>query len=366
MASIYSEDLKGLCNGILAWGDQMILNANNPLFMTSKNGTLEAIMSGINKSGFRQAQLSEANGKLLGKFRVAWTQRFLADDVTDSLDCDAPADKLPEYEQEYDVTNQIQSVGFTLQAADWQKICRDEKAVNDILGAYIMSDMNAARQALNERVADWVNDNLIGLNLANLVSDTPSASAKTLTILTTDGAARAQGLAQLNLDRTTNYLQGPLLMAGQGNLQMFLQLLQIGCCNDSGIDNSKVAEYMGRNGYGFFLDQYGNTAYGDNTCVVFAPGSLQLLTWNRFVGMYSSNIAGVKTFTMADPVIEGLVWDVLVKEVPCADGTGMPAYQFKLQLNYEPIANIPDDAYSGSDPLRGMNGIFLYEFAQEA
>lgn len=363
MASIYDPGagLDGLCDTILHESTELLTN-NNPWDMRSRNGTLDAITSSMNTAAVQKIELQKPSGKYLGRYRIMYDNRTLASEVGEDLTCDTPDDRVRDFEEEIDVTQTLASKGFTLQYDAWQQICADPQTM---FQKYLADDMAAAREALNQRLADRVVANCVGVNLGHIVSGSPSASAKTVNILNSDRTNRAQGMADFFYDWTTNLLTGPPIVVSRGNMEYYRLQQQWGCCNDKGINEEMVAQYMNQAGMAFYLDHYAETAFGENNALIWAPGALQLVTVNRFKGIYGANIAGTRTFTIADSNTPGLFWDVLAKEIPCADGTGMPAYSIQLQLNWD-TSCIPAEAYKVGDPLRGMTNVLLYNFGEAA
>lgn len=329
--------------------------------MGKKIGFLESIKSPMNTEGFTARQLSDPVTGKLKKSRIVYTHRSLVEDVGDEITCDAPASRTPDYEEILDVDQEIQTKGFTLNEAEWRNICLDEQVTE--LQRYIADDLRSGREALDQRALTQAST-MHGINLGYIESDAPSINAKPIEILTSDMANRPQGITELLNDWITNLQSGGMNVVGMGNIYKFLLNNQIGCCNDLGFDIGAINQFLSQNGFMFWLDQYANEVLGENNALVYSPGALQLLTANLFDGPYSKRSENnFAKFLLPDPVIPGLNWDVYTTYEPCADGKRSGAYSFSASL-YWKMWGIPDDAYSDSDELKGMNNVFLYNMAQ--
>lgn len=338
-----------------------MIRQNNPSYMKKEIGFLDSLLSPTNKNGFaRASELIDARSGKLMQSRVVYQHRGLVDSVADEITCDTPTSRVPEHEETLSVDQEIMH-SFSLKESEWQSICMDETQAE--LQFYIQDCLRAAREKLNLNVLTDTSSSLIGVNLANIVSETPSSSAKVLNILNSDGSSRAQFAGEFQQDMLTNLQARGHNIVGAGNMYKFLVQNELGCCNDLGFDIGAINRWMADKGYAFWLDQYAEEAIGENNYIVYSPGSLQLLTINRFKGPYAKRADNnFAKFVIPDPVLPGLSWDIYADYDPCEDKQ-MGEYKWRASLYYK-MWGLPDEAYDASDELRGMNNVFLYNFAQ--
>jgi hypothetical protein len=114
--------------------------------------------------------------------------------------------------------------------------------------------------------------------------------------------------------RDSLYQQDALIFSG-GDLFDYSEALQIGCCNDGGLDLSAA---LSRHGMGVFYDKRVQDVFGSDESIAFRPGALALLyfaqsSWLDNVMEQVRQGATYVSFTVNSPRT-GLPYDVTIKD----------------------------------------------------
>lgn len=332
---------EGLCQKI-----QQKLNnvagANAPALKRDKVGYVDAVMSGENKAGFEQIQID--TGKKGGKRMVQidyYTRATEAEvDVTCTNDCDAEVEPVPS-EAIVEVTNCVQSKGMTFNEDEMRKLCEgdEEWVANNIMGRFNALNVTLNKQLLAQQA----------LNFGNFIDGTSTPKQVKLFEDTTN-QPRAIAMAQVQHELDEVGASGRPMIIGSGNFDLFAKSQKIACCNNFGQDISQLDGT-----YAYYNDRFVNSVIGANNMVALAPGAVQLITWNRYVGNYAKSVPNFYEHgTIVDPYT-GLRWDTKFHYDDCAD-----VWTMKLQLYWE-LFFIPNDAFAAGDDLNGVNYTFNFE-----
>ncbi len=203
----------------------------------------------------------------------------------------------------------------------------------------------------------------------NVVSGTNAAVTLNLPLDSTQNSLAA-GYAKLLSDAFENEFSGNLLIVGSGNFNAHELQKQAGYIAQAqnGIDVSRF------NGYKFYPDLHAKTSWAANRIGVFAPGSIHLVDFQKYVGFQSGKIGNSTFFQITLPVNYGMgetmmTFDAQLKELDCPtellDGYGEAAtydrgYALFLSKRYG-LFQIPADAYLSDDRLTGVNGALRYD-----
>lgn len=335
---------------------ESITGINTPEMMQKRNGTLQALTSAGNKTGFEQLPLGQSEGRVK-QTRVRYFQRSCDDTAITSYGdrtCGEGTEK-PFLELTVDVNNYVGSRNMLLNEATMRQLCVDSKAMGAWFRRNIMSEMNAVHTTLNNALLTNILDNCVGLNING--DGGPSSSAKEITVLTGDCKSNCvDGINELRRDYSDHQYSGMPFIVGQGNFQKVMYNLDYGCCNDFGIDWNKVADYIQSHGFAYFEDQNGNELIGPDGILMMAPGASQVLFWNENAGDFQHQFNDLFAHTsFPSPWIPGLTFDLDVKYMDCDR-----AYWVQFGVHYEPWC-LPEDAFAACDDLFGVSGVWLYE-----
>lgn len=175
------------------------------------------------------------------------------------------------------------------------------------------------------------------------------------------------GYAKLLNDAYENEFFGQVSIVGSGFMNM-LELAKSAnaiSANQAGVDISRFT------GYKWYPDLYAksSTNWGGNDIGVFAPGSIHFVDFQRYVGFRAGRLAN-STFFQITLDVNGtpMTFDAQLRELDCPtaildvygqSGNYSEGYVLYLKKTYG-LFQIPDDAYSTSDRLTGVNGSIHY------
>lgn len=199
---------------------------------------------------------------------------------------------------------------------------------------------------------------------------TSSAAAKTINITQAPTLDLSAGIIQLMVDLQDNQFCGDPCIVGAGLFSAWEKSLAIACCNNAGMDWSRIGAPR------FFYDKDTATVLGANNIGVYAPGSVKFISRNKYVGPYAGQKGTSIFFTMALPVAEfgcapdclnDLIFDVQMKYIDCPTSVDVQdsavvvnrGWQFIISKDYSLWVQ-PTDAYQATDPLDDTNGTLRY------
>lgn len=177
------------------------------------------------------------------------------------------------------------------------------------------------------------------------------------------------GITDMLNDLRENEICGDPCIVGGGLFSAYEQALKYMCCNNAGIDYSKIG--MPR----FFFDKQTNSLWGTNSVGVFAPGSVKFISRNKFVGAFAGQ-KGTSFFTTlplpvadfgcAEDCLRDLVFDLQLKYYDCRTEVHPGVFydrgwQAIISKDFALWVQ-PDTAYASGDPLFGTNGTLKYFF----
>lgn len=325
---------QGLCQK-LQTDLNMVAGMNAPALKRDRVGYLDALMSQENRQGFEAIPLP-TNGKNR-KVQINYIQRGVDADVltTCTNSCDTAVEPAP-FETIVDVPNCLETKGMLFNEDEMRKLCEaDAVYVSNV----IMAQMNAINVKLDKL--------LLAQQLANFGKFEDGTAQKSVKLFeNTTNAPRAIATAQIRHQYDLTGASGAPMLIGGGTLDLFAKTQQIACCNSTtGTDLARWTDYM------YFNDRFVEGVIGAGEFIVLAPGAVQLLTWNKYVGDYAKRNDVFEHGTITDP-FTGLTYDLKVHYDDCAD-----AWSIKLFLNWGAFF-IPANAFAATDSLNGVNYTF--------
>lgn len=319
-----------------------ILGNKAPSLTRTKVGYLQALTSPQNTAGVTILPVDPGNGKNKS-VKIKFIQRGIEDDITETpiTDCSTTLEKTP-FEDTKAVTRYIGTKGMKFDENEMRKLC---EADADYMAAQINSMIDPLIVQLNKKLLT-----LQAANFGLFVPDVSPDTYKELQLLKNSGEdMRYKGESDLMLDMENAGVSGRPILVGAGNIYHYAQMAKIGCCNDGGLNLGNAAAFD------YFFDKHaGAILGGDNRVIAMAPGYVQLLTWNKYVGTYKKENDVFSHGTIMDP-ITGLVFDMKWHYNDCDD-----TYSVHFFLNYD-IYFIPATAFATGDELEGVNYTWLYD-----
>lgn len=228
--------------------------------------------------------------------------------------------------------------------------------VNSIVGAIDLILLNSVVWGNN---AVTGNNNAVNLNIS-----------KDATKMNLD-----QGFAKLLSDAFENEFQGNVLIVGSGKFNAYELQKRSGvmaAAAQNGIDISRFT------GYRFYPDLYARSQWGVDRIGVFAPGSIHMVDFNRYVGFQAGKFGNSTFFQLTLPVDYGfgqtdMTFDCQLKELDCPtellNAYGEPqtyavGYGLYIRKTFG-LFQTPSNAFSSDDRLTGVNGALRYVVTNE-
>ena len=325
---------QGLCQKLQTTLNR-VAGENAPALKRDRVGYLDALKSEVNMSGVEQIPVPTNGKKRL--VQVNYYQRGIEAevDLTCTADCPADIEREP-LEAIVDVDNCIQTKGLVFNESEMRKLCEEDSVW---VANVIMGQMNAVNVALNKQLLAQQ-----ALNFGTFLDGTTSKQVKLFEDVS--NAARPIATAEIRHQYDLTAASGTPIMIGGGNLDLFAKVNQIACCNDVvGADLARWTDYA------YYFDRFVDTQIGPNEFIVMAPGAVQLVTWNQYLGEYAKRNDVFEHGTITDP-FTGLTYDLKVHYDDCAD-----RWLIKFFLHWN-IFFIPNNAFQVGDDLSGVNYTF--------
>lgn len=350
----------GFCTEIVQSMAQ-VSSQNTPELLFKRVGALEWILSPLNRPEQPVTIIADAMDNNVATARIVYRQRGTKDEVmTDrsAVTC-AGTERLLK-KCTFDIEQWAGTPERKITTERFRQLCAGGSPMEGFMMQEVFADLNAIREHINEALLTELSTTCVGVNVNNLVSDTPSANAKTVTLLDADGNPIVYGINQIAEDMDLNQVSGPFGLIGQGNLSMFSRQAQWGCCNDGGLDLGLASQWI-QNNMAFYMDASANSILGDNNFLVLAPGVAQMPTFNEYRGVnvieYNDLYAKMR---VPDPILPGLEYDFRVKYDICDE-----SWTFNASVHYDFWCWCAD-VFQSTDELSGMTGVFLYNAAQSS
>lgn len=182
------------------------------------------------------------------------------------------------------------------------------------------------------------------------------------------------GIVEMMSDLQENEFCGQPCIVGGGLLNKWNIAQAAMCCNSAGMDLSRLGVPS------FFYDKHSQQAWGQDSAMLFAPGSVKFLGFNKFVGNFAGQKGTSFFATIPMPVsafgcnaqdcLRDLKLDLQIRYIDCPTEievndhlqTVNRGWQFILSKEYA-LWTQPDDEYPTGDELEGTNGILKYFFS---
>jgi hypothetical protein len=329
---------EGLCSAI-----QVNLNdiagSNAPALRRDKVGMVDALMSEANRSGFT-AQVVPTNGKFRA-VQINYQNQACDSDVVTSCASNCTPEVAPEPKEALITEFNCLKYKMTFDENEMRKLCEADTVW---VGQTIMNAMNAVNIALdkalltayNAQAGKWIDD-----------SGSPQAAPINVPLFNASGQVNPMSWAYIKHIYENWGLSGLPFIVGGGSIDLWAKAQSIACCNTNyGMDLGRgVGETM------FYTDRFSSSILGDGDgtgAAFFAPGTVQLITWNKYLGDYAKRNDSFEHGTVVDP-FSGLLYDLKTNYDDCTEN-----WYIELALNYAPFF-MPEGFCAGP----GVNGTTL-------
>lgn len=334
-AGICVEELRKLTN---IEGD-----VQSPFLQRTPLGYVEAVTSAFNMQGTEQIPIHIGTKKKT--VRIKWRQRTIESQVKETEDSTCDPDYFPDFNEENVDTDKVASISFGLVEDEVALICegRGEFIADTLAGQFDALAQNINKNLLTEQLLNFGENKRTGLSTATSVNVITAAT----------GAPLATGIQDIKDDYFFHNQESRTPMSIGGSLiNKYYDTLEVGCCNDAGTEMDALlssAEIMR------FRDTTIENIIGVNNFIIMSPGRSQMITWNKYVNENSYVVDPLASNgTITDPRT-GITYDMKVLKDRCTD-----EWFVRLELNYG-MWYQPLEAYQVADPLRGINGTYLYK-----
>ncbi|MES2731721.1 MAG: hypothetical protein V4714_08230 [Bacteroidota bacterium] len=343
-----------LLTGLAAVTNGALTELNTPV------GFVQALVDPSNTQGVDIIQQAGGEEGHLKQVRVVFKQRVLPSEIATTKDCNTGTEK-PRLEEVYSIAMERHHT-ITVKEQTIRLLC-------DAYSKYLSVPINArsttgqsvsALQMLGEIVNDWmldidpmrqaINQDLLTAATLNTGKYQGGTALKTFDVIkTADHAVVYTGFNIFKQELSRLGMRGQPLMVGEGKMELAIMAANIGCCNTQGQDLGKMATNPG---FKFYKDQYLGTAFGNaDAFLAFMPGTMQLMSYNRYVGEFARPIGAKVRGTFPDPIIPGLKYDFSIEANTCSE-----YYDLKIDAYYDLFA-APSNVFKTGDRLAGVNGV---------
>lgn len=365
----FNFDLNGACEKIIAQAkDYANRNYAGPGGLGRSIGTVDFLLSPANGS-VKTELVSSHGGKKIRRARVFYKQRtkpcqILTGSTALAADLCDTAEEREEKEVTVDVSGRLATVPFKISNEKMVVVCQDTQAwINE----FLMSDMRALREKLSEGTLALIAAG-IGKNIHQDGTTTAAGAYASKDILGADSNSQKVPLIgnfnDVLMDYQNMQFSGVPALIGQGNLQTFIKLAKMSCCNSSAISFQMAVE--GANA-AFFLDQGANSVLDANKALMLAFGASHLLWFNENNNI-DINSQTIKHIVVPDPIYPRLKYDLDFKWSECDKSWiyMLSAYYDVFNLfqadSFNDDDDSPDNSPACSDELLGVTGIWGYNF----
>ena len=323
-------------------------------------GFVQALVDPSNTQGVEIIQQAGGENGHLKQVRVVFKQRALPSEIATTKTCDPGVEK-PRLEEIYSIAMERHHT-IHVDEDTLRTLC-DAYSAYQSVPVQSRAQNGVATNALNtlaELVYDWmldmdpfrqaINSDLLTAALLNIGYYTDGTGSKNFDVIkATDNAFVLTGFNQFKQQLSRIGMRGAPIMVGEGNLELAIMAAQYGCCNLQGQDIGKMATNPG---FKFYKDVQLGTTFGNaNAFLAFMPGSMQLMSWNKYVGEFARAIGTKQRGTFPDPVIPGLRYDFSIQPNECGE-----YYDLKIDAYYDLFA-APTTMFKTGDRLAKVNGV---------
>lgn len=353
----------GTCCRTVQFALADIAGANDTTYRIDAPGTLSAVRSAENISGFRQIDFQDPNSTNIIYQIGPYFQnpRTPATDSAVNICTTGTTTGQKFANVSLDKTSSVQE---TLDEAEFANFCNSYDANGNSI-----ADSTFARALIKAKVQELlvkVNRNLTDYIVANTGNFRGGTTGpRQITMLNSAGGVLAPAASgEIEIENSYEDLEspGPYFAIGSGNLRTYAKYARIACCNNGGVDLTKLDSNMR-----FYRDPYVDTAFGtDNNVLTLKPGAVQLFTVQNFVGPIQT--FGYD-FQKTNVIVEWMGPNGQMLRLPVdfaafydkcgASGTGKSKWVLTWIARYG-FYTIPSDVEASGSPFEGVNGVLHF------
>jgi hypothetical protein len=359
----FNIDIIGACERIRKEAET--LNQENYAYhLKRKTGALDFITSPEN-GGVDASLISYDNGKKIATLKILYDQRTkpcqIISSCTEGNICDTDGSTPVRKQFITNISNCLKTPIREYHNEDMVALCKDTQA---FMKDRMLNDVRAAHERFSELILAEL-DNQIGKNIEWDGTSTAAGQYKDIQLLATEDGQRIPkpgNWAEVLLDYSNNQLTGVPAVIGQGNIEMFMKLHGMSCCNAT----TPYGEANIEGDVRFYLDQAANSVLGPSKFILAAYRAVHLLTFNENRNINLSD-ATRQHIVMADPMGYPFDWNldfyfdcdkIWKSQLSLTWGTFNLFQADSFAADGEDTS--PDTSPDCNDELDGMLGLFGY------
>lgn len=330
-----------------------IAGNNVPTLKIDNFGGLQWVTSATNTSGFQGLENQDPGGKNRSVKVWYWTNPRTAAGTDCTPDICTPGSTTSQKNAE--MTLQLcRNVSLTLDEQEFRDFCGDGVLNSQFAQNQLQGKLNELLSGIDSDLVTYIN-----AHAGNFYGGI--AGPKTLIMLRADGSPYHGAETTISNDLEDAQVMGVPAAIGLGYLRTYSKTVKLACCDNTGIDLSKMAS----GAWGYFGDRRVDTVVGtDNNFFVLAPGAVQLVTKVKWVGHYEDirSQSEAKT-TVRVPVPGGgsIPVDFTVYRSFCGSGNdGLTKWVLTWSVNFD-FFSLPADTEAVGSVFNSVNGIFHYK-----
>lgn len=317
---------------------EMAKNGMNGPSTMSKTGLVQALVSPVNRQGFAYEQLQGSQGRVPKVDITYLKQRAYADVSLTQLDVCATT-------QKSEPVDTLFTVGLTASIEDsW-----DLNDFQDFCAWGVQRHQEYLIQSMLNPLFESIDRQLMA-KFATTVGDyyNSTNAAQTFNVLT--GSPVAADWAEFKRFLNAYELirgNGNPIIVGDGNIDIYMSLVQMGCCNLHGIDLSQA-----KGDAFYFKDVFASTVLGANNFLAWSPGAAQMIQWLEYQPGSAMNYIkedDAQILWTLPAEMGGIKVDVKMHTNNCTNVTSM------TMTSHFDLFNMPADMYTDAAMI-GVNG----------
>lgn len=322
-------------------------------------GALQWVTSSMNTSGFEGLENQDPGGKNRS-VKVWYWQNPRTEADTDCTPTICTAGTTNAQRQAEMTLDLCSNVSVTLDEEQFRDFCDSGESGSSTIVASNFAQQQV-QAALNQLLDSIDTDVVTRLNTHNGNFYGGIAGPKTVTMIKTDGGPfyGAETTVASDLEDAVAGFGTPAAI-GQGYLRTYSQIVPaIACCDQTGIDLSKG----GAGTWNYYSERRVQTVVNNtNRFFVCAPGAIQLVTKNKWVGPYEVFRNEDAKTTVRVPVPGGGSIPVdftVVRDFCGTNNDGLTNWILTWNVNYD-FWTLPSDDEAVGSNFNSINGIFAY------
>lgn len=339
-------ELAKLCNTVQQ-RLRVLAGTNYPALKREPTGMLDAVNSPQNRAGFEQRYLTDGGDGKKKTVVIEWAQPVpVSTTVTTEQDVCAGGTEEPRFLDTVELTGYAGTRVMLFTETELREYCEQPSEVQTMRIAQHMSGLFRKIDKIliakyNTGVGGFLNGGAAGRELELLHYD---ADGQTEVV-------KPDGEVKLLEDMADMGVTGRPIVVGSGIVSRYSRLANIGCCNDFG---QNVQQMSGS--YDFFRDRDVDIELsGDENMIVFAPGAVQMATYNKFRGEFKKIVPELFAHTTIVDPVTGIELDMLWKYDDCNF-----LWRLHIGLHFD-LFQLPDTLFKDADERDGINYSFLYK-----